>query len=70
MTDFSDIQANLTVIRQRLSIAAHTVNRDPRSLSLIAVSKTHPVSATKAALGSGRALEEIRTLSSVMANGY
>jgi pyridoxal phosphate enzyme (YggS family) len=50
----SDIQANLTVIRQRLDAAARKAGRDPRSLSLIAVSKTHPASAIKAALEAGQ----------------
>jgi pyridoxal phosphate enzyme (YggS family) len=54
MTDFSDIQANLTVIRQRLDAVARKAGRDPRSLSLIAVSKTHPASAIKAALEAGQ----------------
>jgi PLP dependent protein len=43
------IAVNLTTVRRRLEAAARTAGRDPRSLRLIAVSKTFPPDAVRAA---------------------
>jgi pyridoxal phosphate enzyme (YggS family) len=54
MTDLPDISQNLTTIRARIEAAAQKAGRDPRSLSLIAVSKTHPAASVKAACEAGQ----------------
>ena len=54
MTEFPDITTNLTTIRARLESAAQKARRDPRSIVLIAVSKTHPAASVKAALEAGQ----------------
>jgi pyridoxal phosphate enzyme (YggS family) len=52
-TDLS-IDANLNAIRSRVEAAARQAGRDPHAVTLVAVSKTHPVSAVKAALDAGQ----------------
>jgi PLP dependent protein len=48
------ISANLTDVRAGLTRAAARVGRDPSSIRLIAISKTHPVEAVLAALAAGQ----------------
>jgi hypothetical protein len=48
------ISANLADVRARLDRAARRSGRDPSSVRLIAVSKTHPVEAVLAALRAGQ----------------
>ena len=49
----TEIQANLAAVVERISVAAMDVERDPASISLVAVSKSHPASAAAIALGLG-----------------
>jgi pyridoxal phosphate enzyme (YggS family) len=66
------IGANLQAVKERIAHAAELVARDPGTISLIAVSKTHPVEAIEAALAAGQrafgenyvqeALEKMRAL--------
>lgn len=48
------IGANLQAVKERIAHAAELVGRDPGTISLIAVSKTHPVEAIEAALAAGQ----------------
>lgn len=48
-----DVAANLAAVRARIDAAANDVGRDPAGVSLIAVSKSHPGSAARAALDAG-----------------
>ncbi len=48
------ISANLAVVRTRLAAAAQRAGRDPSSIRLVAVSKTHPLDAVRAALRAGQ----------------
>lgn len=48
------IPARLAAVRQALAEAALAAGRDPASVRLVAVSKTHPASAVAAALGAGQ----------------
>lgn len=52
MTD--DIPQSLARIRARIEAAAHRAGRDPASVTLVAVSKTHPAEAVSAALAAGQ----------------
>lgn len=52
MTD--DILQSLARIRARIEAAAHRAGRDPASVTLVAVSKTHPAEAVSAALAAGQ----------------
>lgn len=45
---------NLAAIRERLTAAARRAGRDPASITLVAVSKTHPVETVLAAARSGQ----------------
>jgi pyridoxal phosphate enzyme (YggS family) len=66
------IGANLQAVKERIAHAAELVGRDPGTISLIAVSKTHPVEAIEDALAAGQrafgenyvqeALEKMRRL--------
>jgi pyridoxal phosphate enzyme (YggS family) len=66
------IGANLQAVKERIAHAAELAARDPGTISLIAVSKTHPVEAIEAALAAGQrafgenyvqeALEKMRAL--------
>jgi pyridoxal phosphate enzyme (YggS family) len=48
------IGANLARIRQTIAEACHAAKRDPASVALVAVSKTHPAEAVQAALAAGQ----------------
>ena len=50
----SDIAAGLTAIQTRMDSAATLAGRDPASVALVAVSKTHPAEAIRAALLAGQ----------------
>jgi len=52
MTD-SSLHDNLTRVQERIAAAARLVGRDPSSITLVAVSKTHPVEALLAAYEMG-----------------
>lgn len=54
MTTLPDIPANLHAVRHRLDEAARTAGRDPSAVRLIAVSKTFPADAVRAAAGAGQ----------------
>ena len=49
-----DIALNLSAVRRRLDAAAHRAHRPPESLRLIAVSKTFPADAVRAAARAGQ----------------
>jgi len=49
-----DIAANLARIRARIAEAEARANRQPGSVTLVAVSKTHPAAMVEAALGAGQ----------------
>ncbi len=48
------IGANLAAIRGRIAAAASAVGRPPAAVTLVAVSKTHPADAVRAALDAGQ----------------
>ena len=48
------IDDNLQVVRQRVTSAAAAAGRDPRDVTLLAVSKTHPAALVEAALQAGQ----------------
>ena len=50
----SAIASNLAAIRERIATAAQSVGRDPSSVCLIAVSKTFPLDAVRAAYEAGQ----------------
>lgn len=45
---------NMAAIRERLAAAAHRAGRDPNTITLVAVSKTHPVETVLAAARQGQ----------------
>ena len=47
------IAANLAAVRERIEGAAQAAGRAPESVALVAVSKTHPADAVRAALAAG-----------------
>ncbi|GIV78305.1 MAG: YggS family pyridoxal phosphate enzyme [Litorilinea sp.] len=49
-----DIAANLAQVRQRMVAAARRAGRDPAEVTLVAVSKTHPLEAIQAAWAAGQ----------------
>jgi pyridoxal phosphate enzyme (YggS family) len=49
----TEISANLAAVIERISVAAMDVERDPASVSLVAVSKSHPASAPASILRLG-----------------
>lgn len=49
----SDIAANVHAVRERIARAAARAHRDPASVRLIAVSKTKPADAVRAAMAAG-----------------
>jgi pyridoxal phosphate enzyme (YggS family) len=53
-TDQSDIAANLAAVQARIVAAARDAGRDPKTVTLIAVSKGHGVGAITAALEAGQ----------------
>ncbi|HUK60622.1 MAG TPA: YggS family pyridoxal phosphate-dependent enzyme [Stellaceae bacterium] len=52
----STVGANLASVLARISSAARAAGRDPASVRLVAVAKTHPAEAVAAALGAGHLL--------------
>jgi pyridoxal phosphate enzyme (YggS family) len=48
-----NIAANLAAVRERIAAAAREAGRAPESVSLVAVSKTHPAATVRAALVAG-----------------
>ncbi|WP_193366798.1 YggS family pyridoxal phosphate-dependent enzyme [Pelagibius marinus] len=50
----SDIAGNLAEVRARIAAAAQEAGRDPRAVTLVAVSKVHPAAAVEAALAAGQ----------------
>ncbi|MCE5228010.1 YggS family pyridoxal phosphate-dependent enzyme [bacterium] len=51
-----DIVGNLKTIRGRIEAAALRAGRDPASVTLVAVSKTHPAGRVREAIGAGQAV--------------
>jgi PLP dependent protein len=49
-----DLIHNLDAVRQRIALAAQVAGRDPRSITLLAVSKTFPAEDIRAALAAGQ----------------
>ncbi len=56
MTDPSAIAANLGTVRAHIAAAARAAGRDPAEITLIAVSKTHPQDAVRAAMAAGQSV--------------
>jgi len=56
VTEESAIAANLDAVERRVAAAARAAGRDPASVKLVAVSKTHPAEAVAAALRAGHLL--------------
>ena len=54
MTDPEGIARNLAAVKARIAEACIRANRDPASVTLVAVSKTHPAEAVLAALAAGQ----------------
>lgn len=54
LLDTTAIALNMEHVRQRIAAAAHAAGRDPASVALVAVSKTHPAAAVEAALATGQ----------------
>jgi len=54
MTGLSPIATNLASILARIRAAAETAGRDPKDITLVAVSKTHPLQAVEDALAAGQ----------------
>jgi pyridoxal phosphate enzyme (YggS family) len=50
------IAENLAAVRARIAEAARAAGRDPASIALVAVSKTHPAAAVEQALAAGQTL--------------
>jgi PLP dependent protein len=50
----SAIAQNLESVRERIALAARRVNRDPASITLVAVSKNHPIAAIEEAYAAGQ----------------
>lgn len=48
------IRARLLAVQQRIGAAAARAGRDPRTITLVAVSKTHPAETVQAALAAGQ----------------
>ena len=48
------VRVNLAAIRERIAAAARAAGRPPEAVTLVAVSKTHPVEAVRAALEAGQ----------------
>jgi hypothetical protein len=74
----SDLIHNLEAVRQRIATAAHAAGRDVRSVMLLAVSKTFPAEAVRAAHAAGQrafgenyvqeAISKIETLADLRAS--
>src|SRR6202012_5919983 len=73
-----DLDHNLAAVQQRIALAAQLASRDPRSVTLLAVSKTFPADAVRAAHAAGQrafgenyvqeALDKIQTLADLRAS--
>lgn len=50
----ANVAANLAEVRAKIAAAAKEAGRDPASVALVAVSKTHPAAAVEAALAAGQ----------------
>jgi uncharacterized pyridoxal phosphate-containing UPF0001 family protein len=48
-----DIPANLNLVRERIQAAAQRAGRNPAEVTLVAVTKTHPVEVMQAAYRAG-----------------
>ena len=48
-----DVAANVAKVRRRIETAARAADRDPATITLVAVSKYHPASAVREALAAG-----------------
>ena len=48
------VAGRLNIVREQIAAAARTAGRDPRSVALVAVSKTHGVGAVREALAAGQ----------------
>jgi len=71
------IAENIATVRARITQACERVGRDPQSVTLVAVSKTHPVSLIQQAadagitdLGENRAEEAVPKIETLTAQGY
>ncbi len=53
MSNRADISANLARVQARIRAAARRVGRDPAEVTLVAVTKTHPVEVVRAAYQAG-----------------
>lgn len=56
MNDFTSIAGALARVRARMDAAALAAGRDAAGVTLVAVSKTHPVEAVQAAMAAGQAV--------------
>lgn len=54
LTPTDDVAANLSAVRGAMADAARAVGRDPRAVTLVAVSKVQPVDKLRAALAAGQ----------------
>ncbi len=54
MAEVTDVAANLRAVRERIERACERARRDPAGVRLVAVSKTKPVEAIRAALDAGQ----------------
>ena len=52
--DWTHVAGNLATVRARIAAAAQAAGRDPAEVELVAVSKTFPVAALKAAIAAGQ----------------
>src|SRR5579871_6594615 len=74
----SDLTHNLEAVQQRIAAAAHAAGRDAQSVTLLAVSKTFPADAVRAAHAAGQrafgenyvqeSLDKIQTLADLRAS--
>jgi PLP dependent protein len=56
VSDIDLIPGNLAALRRRIEAVARASGRDPASITLVAVSKTHPQEAVEAALAAGQSI--------------
>ncbi len=52
-TSASEVAGNLVLVRERIAAASRAAGRDPATVELVAVSKTHPGERVRAALAAG-----------------
>ncbi|BEP15495.1 YggS family pyridoxal phosphate-dependent enzyme [Acidothermaceae bacterium B102] len=53
MSRADELAANLATVRARIDVACHAAGRDPAEVTLVAVTKTHPLSDIEALAGLG-----------------